>query len=491
MSFVDAVEDLARSAGLEVPRDDTAAAVSSAAALQGPLDALERAQRFFVRQLRVHASAIEYLKGRRVSGETARSFGIGFAPESWDALSVQFPKPREAIDAGLLIEKDGGGVYDRFRNRLMFPIRDGRGRVIAFGGRTLGDDPAKYLNSPETPVFHKGSNLFGLYEVRKANRDVPYLLVVEGYMDVVALFEHGLTLAVATLGTATTSDQVKLLFRSAPRVVFCFDGDAAGRRAAHKALETCLPQLRGDREVRFLFLPDGHDPDTLVQEIGPDMFQQRIDAAQPLSEYLFWVLEQGLDMASLEGRARCAEKAKPYLAAMKPSSIKTLIEGAMASRIGVSFADQPPSAPAQFRSQESDAGERARPIRRALQLLMDQPAVAHAVDHLSQLTQVDVPGMDFLLRVIDYFQEHPDAHAGHLIQHFSGQPEAQWLSRLAASPVALEPEQIAAEFSEILERLRQPAALGRIRELQARADRLSEAERAELMQLMRDRAQPV
>ena len=482
LPFPEAVEELARLVGMEVPRE--AGQGPSAAVLQGPLDALAAAERYFREQLKHGNRVVDYLKQRGVNGDTARQFAIGFAPEGWDGLYKQFSDPRHAITAGLLIEKDNGGAYDRFRNRLMFPIRDGRGRVIGFGGRTLGDDPAKYLNSPETPVFHKGQHLYGIHEARQANQEFPYLLVVEGYMDVVALFQHGLPLAVATLGTATTPEHLKLLFRNTRKVVFSFDGDDAGRRAARKALEVCLPQLRGDREVRFLFLPDGDDPDTLIQKIGEAAFSKLVDQAMPLTSYLFETLEQGLDMTSLEGRARLAEKAVPWLQQLPSGPLQDLVRAELEKRTGVQNAAAAPPRRAQpdAASEAGSAGQ--RPVRRALQLLLEHPALAQNVSNISQLSSNEQAGVPLLLEVIDYFQAQPEAHTGHLVQSFDGRQEGAWLQQLALSELPLEAEAAAAEFGEIIERLCRSSNRQRVRELQQRAEQLSSAEQAELRQLM-------
>lgn len=482
LPFPEAVEELARLVGMEVPRE--AGQGPSAAVLQGPLDALAAAERYFREQLKHSNRVVDYLKQRGVNGDTARQFAIGFAPEGWDGLYKQFSDPRHAITAGLLIEKDNGGAYDRFRNRLMFPIRDGRGRVIGFGGRTLGDDPAKYLNSPETPVFHKGQHLYGIHEARQANQEFPYLLVVEGYMDVVALFQHGLPLAVATLGTATTPEHLKLLFRNTRKVVFSFDGDDAGRRAARKALEVCLPQLRGDREVRFLFLPDGDDPDTLIQKIGEAAFSKLVDQAMPLTSYLFETLEQGLDMTSLEGRARLAEKAVPWLQQLPSGPLQDLVRAELEKRTGVQNAAAAPPRRAQpdAASEAGSAGQ--RPVRRALQLLLEHPALAQNVSNISQLSSNEQAGVPLLLEVIDYFQAQPEAHTGHLVQSFDGRQEGAWLQQLALSELPLEAEAAAAEFGEIIERLCRSSNRQRVRELQQRAEQLSSAEQAELRQLM-------
>ncbi len=497
LGFVDAVEELARMAGVEVPRE--AGAGPSAAVLAGPLDALAAAQRIYRAQLEAHPQAIDYLRRRGVSGELARQFAIGFAPDAWDTLARRFKDPKHALVAGLLVERDTGGVYDRFRNRVMFPIRDARGRTVAFGGRTLGDDPAKYLNSPETPVFHKGRHLYGLYECRQANAELDCLLVVEGYMDVVSLFGHGICQAVAAMGTAFTEEQLKLLFRATRQVVFCFDGDAAGRRAARKALDLVLPQMRGDREVRFLFLPEGHDPDTLVRELGAEGFRERLKSATPLSDFLIETITQGLQLQAIDGRARLVEKARPLLRSMPPGALRSLLVERLAKLSGLAAAaveagGPAPVAPrreranpAQGREDEGAPGGQ-RPVRRALQLLLEAPAMADRVEHQAQLLTLDLPGLPLLLEVVDYFQSHPEASVAQLIQQFDGRPEARWLSTLAAQPVGLTADEMLTEFLDILEHLRDRARRQRIRELLAQGDALGAAGRAELSQLLAEKA---
>ncbi len=274
---------------------------------------------------------MDYLKGRGLTGEIARDFGLGFAPPGWDNLykhlSSDTLQQRAMIDAGLLIENaETGKRYDRFRDRVMFPIRDTRGRIIAFGGRVLGDDKPKYLNSPETPVFHKGQELYGLYEARKNNRNLDEIIVVEGYMDVIALAQQGLRNAVATLGTATSEEHMKRLFRVVPNVLFCFDGDQAGRNAAWRALEATLPCLQDGRRARFLFLPEGEDPDTLVRSEGTDAFRARINQhAQPLADYFFQQLTEEADPRSLEGKAHMATLAAPLIDKVPGANLRTLM----------------------------------------------------------------------------------------------------------------------------------------------------------------------
>ncbi|MBL7250402.1 DNA primase [Alloalcanivorax marinus] len=324
LSFPEAVEQLATRAGMEVPREGGGDARKEKARrdrLQTLYDLLARAERFYRQQLK-HAperqKAVSYLKGRGLTGQIAARYGLGFAPPGYDNLSQGLSLDNEGIEqaltAGLLVRKeDSGRTYDKFRDRIQFPIRDGRGRTIGFGGRVLGDGKPKYLNSPETPVFHKGKELYGLWEWRQSRDKTDRLYVVEGYMDVIALAQHGVPNAVATLGTATSEDHCHTLFRQVNEVVFCFDGDNAGRRAAWRALESALPVLDDGKQARFLFLPEGEDPDTLVRAQGPEALLALTDKADTLATYLFRHLSEGLDLNTVDGRARLARLALPFL----------------------------------------------------------------------------------------------------------------------------------------------------------------------------------
>ncbi|HEX8593600.1 MAG TPA: DNA primase, partial [Pseudomonas sp.] len=335
LDFPQAVEDLAKAAGMEVPREQSVKGQKPRQPTDSPLYPLLTAAAEFYRQaLKSHPtrkSAVDYLKGRGLSGEIARDFSLGFAPPGWDNLNKHLGsdtlQQKAMIDAGLLIENaETGKRYDRFRDRVMFPIRDSRGRVIAFGGRVLGDDKPKYLNSPETPVFHKGQELYGLFEARKYNRSLDEIIVVEGYMDVIALAQQGLRNAVATLGTATSEEHLKRLFRVVPNVLFCFDGDQAGRNAAWRALEATLSSLQDGRRARFLFLPEGEDPDTLVRSEGTDAFKARINQhAQPLADYFFEQLTKEADPRSLEGKAHMATLAAPLIDKVPGANLRTLM----------------------------------------------------------------------------------------------------------------------------------------------------------------------
>lgn len=500
LGFIEAVEELAQRAGLEVPREGGEALV----VLAGPLDALAAAERFFKAQLKQSDAAKDYLKKRGVNGETARRFGLGFAPESWDALSRLFPDPRHAIDAGLLIERDGrDGAYDRFRNRVMFPIRDTRGRAIGFGGRTLANDPAKYLNSPETPLFHKGRNLYGLYEAKQASKAaLPYLIVVEGYMDVVMLSQHGVTEAVATLGTATTRDHLNLLFKHTGLVIFCFDGDRAGRSAAWRALEQALPEIHGARECRFLFLPDGHDPDTYIQEIGAEAFRAQLARAETLSAFLLGELSKQAPPETLEGRARLAALAKPHLERLPEGPFRSLLIDALAERTRLRRAEverlavapalassaSPAAAPLMAAGRADPA---ARLSRRALRILIEAPDLAREVDHLAQLAEAPVPGAAALAEAIEFFAEQPGSTAAQLLQHWSGTAKETALRRLLAEPLELDDETTwAGEFAGLLSKLRQRALkAAQDRRIATMSNPPTAAEQRELEQLRAELAE--
>lgn len=334
MNFVEAVKDLAQQYGMQVPEEDASPQDRERAAEQRHKqhtlsDVLEKAGEAFRKQLKESPRAIEYFKGRGFSGDIARQFGLGYAPQGWRSLASVFPNYDDPllVESGLVIQsqdEDGGEDkrYDRFRDRVMFPIRNVKGECIGFGGRVLGDEKPKYLNSPETPIFSKGRELYGLFEARTALREQGYVLVTEGYTDVVALAQLGFPNAVATLGTACTSEHVQKLFRFTDSVVFSFDGDAAGRRAAHKALDGALPYATDVRSVKFLFLPAEHDPDSYIRTFGKEGFARCISEAVPLSRFLIDSAREGCDLSSAEGRARLASNARPLWTQMPDGALK-------------------------------------------------------------------------------------------------------------------------------------------------------------------------
>ncbi|MFN2309768.1 MAG: DNA primase, partial [Gammaproteobacteria bacterium] len=396
------------------------------------------------------ARAVDYLKGRGLSGEIAKDYGLGYAPPGWDnllqALGGDAATQTLMERAGLLIKREdegpgARGLYDRFRDRIMFPIHDRRGRVIGFGGRVMGNDTPKYLNSPETPVFHKGRELYGLFEARKRERKLTRLLVVEGYMDVVALAQFGIGNVVATLGTATTREHLEQLYRVVPEVVFCFDGDRAGRAAAWRALENTLPVLQDGRQARFLFLPDGEDPDSLVRKEGKELFQQRIGESIPLSEYLFEALLAQVDTASMDGRARLVTLAKPLLAQLPAGVFQRMLVDRLEDLSNLprdalaTLHAQTPRPPRVATREVARRDPGLSPIRRLVVLLLQEPRLAGLVERPERLAEITLRGAPLLIELIDFLRTRPHIHTGVLIEHWRGTETGRQLARLAAEPM--------------------------------------------------------
>ena len=440
LSFVEALEDLAQRAGIEIP--DDASPVPRGPDPKPLYAMLERAAAFYRRQLREHPSArraVDYLKGRGLSGEIAARYGIGYAPPGGDAvLAALGPSAGERahlVACGLLSEQDGRR-YDRFRDRVVFPIVDRRGRVIGFGGRVLGDGQPKYLNSPETPVFHKGRELYGLYQAQKARRTLERLVVVEGYMDVIALAQFGIDYAVATLGTATTPEHIQLLLRSAPELVFCFDGDRAGRDAAWKAMETALPFVTGAQTLRFLLLPEGEDPDTLVRSAGADAFARLIADATPLSEFLFQQLQDRVgDLVSIDGRTRLASLAEPLIQRMPVGMYREMVETRLARVAGL---ERPVGQGARTRPRPArPVGRPTRPTRvaQAIALLLDRPALAQsAIARDDDWRRLDNPGIAILAELLDTIAAYPQINQATLLDRWREHPHYPYLKRLCVEP---------------------------------------------------------
>jgi DNA primase len=421
MGFVDAVKDLAQNVGMIVPDADDRIPPAQRAAQQAQTlamtDALTQACNFYRAQLREAPNAIAYLKNRGLTGEVAARFGMGYAPSGWDGLRSIFPDydAHVLVESGLVIDKvDEQGNhqrrYDRFRERVMFPIRNTKGQVIGFGGRVLDGGEPKYLNSPETPLFQKGLELYGLFEARQAIRDAGYVLVTEGYMDVVALAQLGFPQAVATLGTACTTTHVQKLLRQTDDVIFSFDGDKAGRRAARRALEACLPQVSDDKTIKFLFLPQEHDPDSFVRERGAEAFEQEIADAMPLSQFLLREVTQEHDLDTPEGRAHAQFEAKPLLQAMTPSSLRLQIVRGLASMTQ----STPAEIESLFELSKPVATARRAPPRQGrpepvgLELKMLRILVAHP--HLALLLDEQA------LTAFDYFGEESSERLRHLVE---------------------------------------------------------------------------
>ena len=445
MQFREAVESLASSAGMEIP-EEAQGYQPKQTQVQGIdlYELMNQVNEFYQHKLRHHPSkqeAVEYLKKRGLSGEIAKRFGLGFAPEGWDNLMSEIGATASAqkalLDTGMLSQNDKQRIYDRFRHRIMFPIHDHRGRVVGFGGRVLDQGEPKYLNSPETPIFHKGSELYGLFAARGPIKEADGVLVVEGYMDVVALAQEGINNSVATLGTATTPMHLQRLFRHTPNITFSFDGDRAGRAAAWKALETCLPNLQDGYQVSFLFLPDGEDPDTMVKKVGKDGFNKLIKEAMPLPEFLLSNLQQQADINRLDGRAKLGKLAKPLIEKMPNGVLKTLVLDRLAVLTQVSPQDliKPTSSPGR------PQGGRAKPntaravsmtpVRRAVSLLLQYPQHHQQFAGLKDLPSDEVRGLQMVQDMFAACIESPDINTAALLERYRQESYFDTLRQLA------------------------------------------------------------
>jgi DNA primase len=511
LEFPDAVEELAQSVGLTVPREGgrEERPREDKTDLYALLDA---SASWYQQQLPGSAEAKAYCAKRGLDADTIARFRLGWAPAGYDGVIKALgntPRRMELLDeAGMVSTGERGSRYDRFRERLMFPILDRRGRVIAFGGRIIeksGDgspvldpraqdarksDGPKYLNSPETTLFHKGRELFALWQVKQANTNLQRIVVVEGYMDVIALHQAGLPIAVATLGTATTPEHTELLFRAAPDVVFCFDGDRAGRAAAWKALESALPRLRDGRQAYFLFLPDGEDPDSLVRKEGKDGFDKRIREAMPLSDYFFNELSRDVDMASLDGRARLAERARPLIAKLPDGAFRDLMAQELEKRSGARAVLQ--ADPAAHRAVQRPMAVQRSLVRSAISLLLTQPGMADRVEKPYRFLRLDKPGVGLLAELLDLARARPGINPAMLVEHFAERPEYPALQKLMAATVVGEADAQAAEFFDALRRMEEEAVRQRRDALTAksREGALDSAEKAELRELLAARVTP-
>jgi DNA primase len=499
MDFVEAVESLAQSLGIEVPREG-GEVTRPKREFEDLYAVMEAAAEFYRQQLRHSTRAIDYLKGRGLSGQIAADYGMGYAPAGWDGLLQHLG--RDAVGAmhkaGLLIQRDSGGFYDRFRDRVMFPIRDRRGRTIAFGGRIIDDGTPKYLNSPETPIFHKGRELYGLYEARKASTKLERILVVEGYMDVIALAQNGITNAVATLGTATTEEHLSTLFRVVPSVVFCFDGDRAGRQAAWRALEHALPVLRDGLEAYFLFLPEGEDPDTLVRQLGREGFEARVDGAMGLSDFLIAGLRERHNVLSHEGRAHLADDARKLLKPLPPGFLREQLLSELARLLNLpperlekhlEAPEEPLPAPRQARPQGTHQIQ-MNPVRLALALALIQPDLASELEALPALESPDIPGSALLAEVLETARQNPHLTSAAMIERWRERQEYPHLLKLMEwEPAASDSATLRRMFLDAIARLVSKRAELRTEYLlhKSRVEELDPEEKAELQTLLQHR----
>ncbi|MFT5548373.1 MAG: DNA primase [Gammaproteobacteria bacterium] len=489
MEFVEAIETLAQIIGLEVPYEQGQAPSAPTHSFEPLYESLEQCSNYFQSQLKLNPLAIEYLKQRGISGDIARDFAIGFAPKGWNNLTGN---KKTLTEAGMLIEKDNGQPYDRFRHRLMFPIRDRRGRTIAFGGRVIDpEDNPKYLNSPESPVFHKGSEIYGLFELKKGTNNIDHILITEGYMDVIGLAQHGVKTAVATLGTAINNEQIEKLFRSSKSLIFCFDGDNAGKKAAWRSLEQCLTSLKEGRIARFLFLPEGHDPDSYIQEFGQQAYLGEIDKAATLSEFLFDTLTAECDISSPEGKAMLLDRLDPYVKQIPLQSLKDQI----LSRAEGLTSDKHEARLQKLLSRSNNNHETRilppeqtwTPTRLAINLLLQKPTLARGLGNQYELSETKIPGIDLLLKILDRIQDEPEISTQNLLQRFQGDAHESHLYQLAAMRPQIEDEaSLDKMFQDCLNRLQKEYIKYRrnllIKKLQTNGS-ISESEKTELKQL--------
>jgi len=505
LGYVEAIHELARQLGVDVPEEKRYGQQEQAPASRSLTELMSQAARFYREQLKASPRAIDYLKGRGLTGQVAARFGIGYAPDGWQPLEKEVTKYADPalLEAGLVIENDQGRRYDRFRDRIMFPILDGRGNVIGFGGRVLDKGEPKYMNSPETPLFEKGRELYGLYQARQAIRAENAAIVVEGYMDVVALAQHGVQNAVATLGTSTTATHIQKLFRLVDRVIFCFDGDAAGRKAAWRALENALEALNDSKQIGFLFLPEQHDPDSFVREAGADAFRAQATQATPLTTVLLDGLSSELDMRTAEGRARFAHAAQPLVMRVGAPMLKLQLVKSVAQRCQLAESElmqawgiTPP--PASFKSRKGVPPPQARAPRRPpspletslLRIIVRHPAWA------ARLPAELIPDASdegrALIGIIDAVSVGDlgnDTRLGTLLEHFRGSAHESILTRFCVEEAddVIDDEVIETLFLDTIEKMHAQVLQEEFASLQARAANLSPEEQKRYAQLIQQR----
>ncbi|MEJ6474344.1 DNA primase [Pseudoalteromonas piscicida] len=455
LEFVDAIEELAALLNLEVPRENAPQGPQrSMAEKKSDYDLMLQAAKFYQHQLKHHSNAtqvIDYVKGRGISGETVQKFMIGYAPPEWESLCNQIARKPEhkqqLLDLKLASEKSAGRQFDFFRDRLMFPIRDKRGRVIAFGGRIMGADQGpKYLNSPETRIFHKSFELYGFYEAKQAHKQLDKVLIVEGYMDVVALAEKGIDYAVAALGTATTAEHMQTLFRNTDKVICCYDGDRAGRDAAWRALEHALPNLKDGKSLQFVFLPDGEDPDSLVQQEGKTAFEARLDAATDYTQVLFTKLREQCDLTNDAGKSKLLTDAIPLISKIPSDYYQETLLNTLARLIGRTREQLSAKLANNKHQNKIERQFKVTPMRRAIGLLLQHPELAQNVEYMPELAEMSIPGIQLLLSLQSLCHQNPKINTAQLLEHYREQPEFDALKKLAVWQHGVAEDRLVDEF---------------------------------------------
>ena len=500
LDFVEAIEELANTLGLDVPKEQRAGTSFSSKPQANSeqkrnlYDLMASISHYYRDQLKQNKVAIDYLKERGLSGPIVQKFGIGYIADEWDSIRKNFGQTPQLQDmlvsGGMLIEKDKGNRYDRFRGRIMFPIHDRRGRVIGFGGRVLGEGTPKYLNSPETPIFHKGKELYGLYEVMQAHREPANILVVEGYMDVVALAQYGIDYSVASLGTSTTGDHIKLLFRQTNTVVCCYDGDRAGKEAAWRALENALQFLKTGNTLKFLFLPDGEDPDSFIRQHGKEAFERKIAESMPLSRYLFDNLIDihQLNLGSNEGKSALRAHASAMIEKIPDPFFQELLDKLLDERTGFDNNLRKPRKKSVEVATRPHTALKRTPMREVIALLIQNPSYAEMVPNLSSVADLPVPGLSLFLEVLEYCHKRPNISSGQLLECWRDTRHEALLSRLAGWNIPVEDDNEQDIFLDSLDKILSQCVEKQIEDLQAkeRSIGLSTEERRELLALMLD-----
>ncbi|MFQ3334234.1 MAG: DNA primase [Woeseiaceae bacterium] len=506
LSFVEAIESLASNLGIEIPYEKNQQPIKKNNNL---FDLLERIQAHYQLELKNDEPAIEYLKNRGITGKIAKRFNVGYAPSGWRNIMDSFGKSSTEIEKlttlGLVIPKDNNNHYDRFRERIMFPIRDNRGRFIGFGGRILNQDQPKYLNSPETPLFHKGRELYGLYECQQALRKIERLVVVEGYMDVISLAQHGIDYAVASMGTATTDDHFNRLFRLTDYIYFCFDGDQAGLDAAWRALNNALKHIREGRQIKFVFLPENDDPDTFIKKNSAAIFEKELDNGKDLSDFLIDKLTKDIDIKSIDGRARLAEQAKPLISVIPEGIFKELIIDKLSQSVGLSskkltsLITEHKNKSLKIAAEQNqrifnqkiikNKKEKTSITKKAITLILNYPSIGREAK-LNLIEKNNEPGTEILRKLIQTIQKKPDINTAGLIEFWRNDSEGKFLGQLASKELPKNDEFNAqAEMNDCLIQLNKSYIKTRITSLidKQRNEDLSSDERKELNELINSR----
>lgn len=498
LEFVEAIEELARLHSVDVPRENVKGNQQNYPAVsreqkQSDYELLDTVTKFFQHQLK-HASnsedVIKYLKSRNISGEIAKRYEIGYAPDAWDSvlstLAKQPQHKQQLLDLKVLTQNDQGKVYDFFRDRVMFPIRDKRGRMVGYGGRVMGDGTPKYLNSPETRVFHKGRELYGFHQAKQVNTQLTRVLVVEGYMDVVALAQAGISYAVAALGTATTADHMQMLFRASKQVICCYDGDRAGRDAAWRALENALPHIKDGTDLRFVFLPDGEDPDTMVNKEGKDAFEQRLETAEPVLSYFFKHYTEQLDITSDAGKSALQAQALPLINSVPSDYYREAFTAKLSQLLGKNVINTPTNISSSTKQFQQQTQLQITPMRRAIALMLQHPNLASEIPYIPALANAELPGFDLFIHLQNTILQNQSIKTAVLIEHYRDSKEFSFLTKLVSWEHHIEDENLTAVFNDTFKTLQDNYLAKRLEqlELKDKTGQLDKTERSEYMALV-------